>query len=169
MDNIQAVNLLIETAHKGKATYHAGYADTVEYSKQCKAYFAGVGLDEYLKQFARRESAELFQQRKEITAHINRAIGASLTRPFQKVPRSNFTKVLAFDNDADGRRSQEFANGVLARFTAKGLDRYVFERVLYWSVFDPNCFIVVEFDSTDASGVSFKEFSLSLGDGDPSN
>ena len=27
----------------------------------------------------------------------------------------------------------------------------------------------LEFDSTDASGVSFKEFSLSLGDGDPSN
>lgn len=149
MDNTQAANLLIETAHKGKATYHAGYAWAVEYSNQCKAYFAGVGLDRYLKQFARRESAELFEQRKEITAHINRAIGASLMRPFQKVPRSNFTKVLAFAGDADGRRSQEFANSVLSRFTEKGLDRYVFERVLYWSIFDPNCFLVVEFDSTD--------------------
>lgn len=149
MTNIESANLLIETAAGGEQTYHAGYKPSVDYAKDCKAYFAGVNLDEYLKQFSRRESADLFAQRKAITAHINRAVGASLMRPFQKVPRSNWTKVLAFDNDSGGRRALEFETNVLGRFYKGGLDRYVFERMLYWSIFDPNAFLVVEFDSTD--------------------
>lgn len=149
MTNIEAANLLIETAAKGNAVYHPGYKWSVEYSRQCKAYFGGVDVDAYLKKFARRESAELFEQRKEITAHVNRALGASLMRPFQKVPRSNFTKVLAFDGDPDGRRAMQFETEVLSGFYAGGLDRYAFERMMYWAIFDPNAFLVVEFESTD--------------------
>jgi hypothetical protein len=149
MTNIEAANLLIETAAKANAVYHPGYKWTVEYSRQCKAYFAGVNIDDYLRRFARREADDLFQQRKEITAHVNRSLGASLMRPFQKVPRSNFTKVLAFDNDAEGRRAIEFESQVLSGFYRGGLDRYIFERGLYWSIFDPNCFFAVEFESTD--------------------
>lgn len=149
MTNTESANLLIETAAGGAQTYNGGYQSAVQYAKDCKAYFAGVNLDDYLKQFARRESADLFEQRKAITAHINRSVGASLMRPFQKVPRSNWTKVLAFDGDSEGRRALEFENNVLGKFYKGGLDRYVFERMLYWSIFDPNAFLVVEFDSTD--------------------
>lgn len=149
MTNIEAASLLLSIGERGAAAYHPGYEWTVEYSRQCKAYFAGVGIDRYLKKFARRESPELFQQRKEITAHVNRSLGASLMRPFQKVPRSNFTKVLAFDNDTDGRRASEFDSQVLRGFFRGGLDKYVFDRVLYWGIFDPNAFVVVEFESTD--------------------
>jgi len=145
----QSAQLLFETADKGKNSYHPHYQKTVDYAKDCKAYFAGVNLDEYLKPFARRESKDLFDQRKAITAHINKSVGAALMRPFQKVPRSNWTKVLAFGSDSDGRRAQQFEREVLAGFYRGGLDRYVFERMLYWSIFDPNAFLVVEFDSTD--------------------
>ena len=112
----QSAQLLFETADKGKNSYHPHYQKTVDYAKDCKAYFAGVNLDEYLKPFARRESKDLFDQRKAITAHINKSVGAALMRPFQKVPRSNWTKVLAFGNDADGRRAQQFEREVLAGF-----------------------------------------------------
>ena len=145
----ESAQLLFDTAERGKNSYHSRYDEAVQYAKDCKAYFAGVDLDKYLQQFARRESAELFHQRVKITAHINKAVGASLMRPFQKVPRSNWTKVLAFDRDADGRMAKKFESEVLAGFYTGGLDRYVFEQMLYWSIFDPNCFLVVEFDSTD--------------------
>ena len=149
MTNEQAAALLIETAARGAASYHPGYKWTVDYAAECKAYFAGVDIEKYLKKFARRESPELFDQRKEITAHVNRSLGASLMRPFQKVPRSNLNRVLSFAGDPDGLRSMEFDAEVLSGFYPGGADRYVFERMLYWAIFDPNAFVVVEFESTD--------------------
>lgn len=145
MTNTEAVNTLLNIALKGKTAYHPGYDRTVEYAKRCKAHFAGVGIDEYLQQFARRESDELFKQRKTITKHVQKSLGAMLDRPFAKAPRSNWTKVLAFQNDSNGDRSKQFESAVLSRFSRKGLDGYVFERVKYWNECDPNTWVVVEF------------------------
>ena len=145
MTNTDAVNLLLRLSIKGKSAYHPGYDWTVEYAKKCKAHFAGVGIDEYLQQFARRESKELFEQRKTITKHVQKSLGAMLDRPFSKAPRSNWTKVLVFDKDQQGNLAKQFEKAVLSRFSKKGLDGYVFERVKYWNKYDPNAFVVVEF------------------------
>ncbi len=151
MTNEQAVAILFKLASDGKDAYHPSYEWTVEYAKRCKAHFGGVDVDEYMKQFARRESDELFEQRKKVTSHVNKSLGAALDRPFSKVPRSNFTKTISFDGDDKGDISKRFETDVLSRFTRRGLDGYVFERVRYWSKFDPNTFIVTEFDSTDGT------------------
>lgn len=145
MTNTEAVNLLLNIVIKGKPAYHPGYDRTVEYAKRCKAHFAGVGIDEYLQQFARRESNELFEQRKRITKHVQKSLGAMLDRPFAKAPRSNWTKVLAFQSDSNGDTSKRFESSVLSMFSRKGLDGYVFERVRYWNEYDPNAWVVVEF------------------------
>lgn len=149
MTNTEAAQILYNIAIHGKKKYHAGFDWCVEYAKRSKAHFAGVGIEEYLKKFARRESEELFQQRKEITKHVQSSMGAMLDRPFAKLQRSNWTKIIAFDGDEKGERAQSFQTQVLDRFTKNGFDNYIFERVRYWNKFDPNCFIVVEFQSTD--------------------
>lgn len=160
--NLEAVNHLLTLAIKKEKAYHAGYTETVEYSRSSKAHFAGVDIEDYLKQFARREADELFDQRKEITAHVNSSIGAMLDRPFSKVPRSNYTKVLAFDKDKDGSRANEFENRVLGAFTTRGLDHYIFERGRYLSKFDPNTFIAVEFASFDPTKEKAKPYPFEV-------
>ena len=149
MNNTDAANVLLNIAIAGKAVYHPGYDWVVEYAKKSKAHFAGVGIDDYLQQFARRESTELFEQRKTLTKHVQRSLGAMLERPFAKVPRSNWTKIVAFDGDDKGDRGMDFERQVLAAFSPAGLDSFIFERVRYWNIYDPNCFVVVEFQSTD--------------------
>lgn len=151
MTNAEAAQILFNIGLKEKKAYHPGWEWSVEYARKSKAHFAGVNIDDYLQQFARRESDELFEQRKEITSHIQKSIGAMLDRPFAKASRSNWTKVLAFDGDEKGETAQRFQREVLGKFTKHGLDQYAFNRVRYWNKYDPNCFIVVEFESTDGS------------------
>lgn len=149
MTNTEACQLLLNLGIHGKKKYHAGYDWTVEYAKRSKAHFAGVGIDDYLKKFARRESDELFAQRKEITKHVQSSMGAMLDRPFAKASRSNWTKVIAFNGDEKGEVAQRFQSEVLNQFTQEGVDGFTFDRIRYWNKFDPNCFVVVEFQSTD--------------------
>lgn len=151
MTNTEAAQILYTLAIKEDKAYHPGYDWSVEYARKSKAHFAGINIEDYLKQFARRESDELFEQRKQITSHIQKSIGAMLDRPFAKASRSNWTKVLAFDGDEKGETAQRFQREVLGRFTKNGLDSYAFNRVRYWNKYDPNCFIVIEFDSTDGA------------------
>lgn len=151
MTNTEAAQVLLTIGIKGEDAYHPGWRWAVEYAHKSKAHFAGVEVDQYLKQFARRESDELFKQRKAITSHIQKSLGAMLDRPFAKAARSNWTKVLAFDNDEKGETAQRFQSEVLGRFSKNGLEAYAFNRIRYWNKYDPNCFVVVEFESTDGT------------------
>ena len=145
MTNSEALNFLLNIAIQGEAAYHKGYRRTVDYAADCKAYFGGVNIDEYLKPFTRRESTELFKQRKEITAHVQSSLGNMLQKPFAKIERSNWTKIVTLPGDKDGEKAKQFERETLAKFSAHGLFGYAFERLLYWNIYDPNCFAVVEF------------------------
>ena len=149
MTNYEALNFLLNIAVKGETAYHAGYARTVQYAKDCKAYFGGVNVDEYMRPFTRRESEELFQQRKDITAQVQSSLGNTLDKPFAKIERSNWTKVVTLPSDQDGEAAKAFDRGPLAMFHKKGLFGYTFERLRYWNKYDPNAFIAVEFGQFD--------------------
>jgi hypothetical protein len=151
MTNAESAQILYTLAILGEKAYHPGWEWSVEYARRSKAHFAGVDVEDYLQQFARRESEELFEQRTLITKHVQSSMGAMLDRPFSKAARSNWTKVIAFDGDEKGDIAQRFQKEVLGRFTKDGLDAYVFERVRYWNKYDPNAFIIVEFESTDGT------------------
>lgn len=165
LSNTEAFALLINLARGKEAAYHPNYKRTEEYAEEARAYFTGVGADRFLKQFARRESKELFQQRKDITAHIQKSLGHSLSRPFAKVSRSKFIKTLVFSGDKSNReQAKRFQSQVLDRFTRRGLDGFVFERLLYLNIVDPNAFVVVEFEPFDntrekAQPYAFEVFS----------
>jgi len=145
MTNSEALNFLLNIAIQGEKSYHKGYRRTVQYASDCKAYFGGVNLSEYLKPFTRRESLELFKQREEITAHIQSSLGNMIDKPFAKVARSNWTKVVSVPDDKDGERAKAFERETLSKFSQHGLFGYTFERLRYWNIYDPNCFVVVEF------------------------
>ncbi len=149
MTNQEALNHLLNLAVKGEASYHSGYEWSVKYAKELKAYFGDVNIKSFMRKYARRESEALFKQSLEITHSIQGSLGDKLKKSFAKIERSNWTKHITIDGDEDGVQSGAFEKKFLQKFGPKGLFPYVFERLLYWNMFDPNCFTVVEFGAFD--------------------
>ena len=155
----ESLNHLLKLAVQGQPAYHKGYERTVSYSGELKAYFGGVNLQEYTKRFARRESEDLFKQSLEICAPIQQCVGSTLETPFAKVERSNYVKVVTHPKED---KAKDFETEVLEKFGPKGLFPYTFERLRYWNIYDPNCFVVVEFKGFDNSIESAKPYPLEV-------
>ena len=162
MTNNEALNHLFNIARYGAASYHPGYAWTVEYGSELKAYFGGVNLDKYMRIFTRRESDELFLQRKEITAEVQSALGMMLEKPVAKIERSNWKQYVVVDNDDGGKKAKALNRNFLSAFGSKGLFPYCFERVRYWNIYDPNCFTVVEWKDFDNSKANAKPYPFEV-------
>ena len=151
MTNNQALNKLFVLARDKEKAYHPGYEDTVEYTGELKAYFAGVEIEDYMRIFARREDKDLFKQRMDIMAEVQSALGLMLEKPFAKIERSNWKEyvVTGTSEETDSKKALAFKKEVLDKFGTKGLFSYTFERMRYWNIYDPNCFTVVEWKDFD--------------------
>ena len=112
--------------------------------------------------FTRRESDELFLQRKEITAEVQSALGMMLEKPVAKIERSNWKQYVVVDNDDGGKKAKAFNRNFLSAFGSKGLFPYCFERVRYWNIYDPNCFTVVEWKDFDNSKANAKPYPFEV-------
>lgn len=134
-----------------KGLTHKHYAHTVARNKDYMALVAGVGLDERLKQYVRREDKELFEQRVNLTNHIVTAVAKNLLDPFYKVPRSNSgRRVLNYTGNADEKKVKEVED-LLGKFWGdESWDDYMATRFTELNSVDPNAFVVMEFKPFDA-------------------
>ena len=130
---------------------HADYARTVELASEYKAHVSGVGLDAYLKKFARREDDEMFEQRKRLTNSISQSVASSLQKPFYKVARNKNVKN-KFTLKGDKNR-EEIVKKMMVGFygtnelNTKGLDYWLRNRFLELTFTDPNAFVVIEWEA----------------------
>ena len=92
MTQQQGIDRLFEVVHKDLR--HPYYNRVTEKADLYMALVTGEGLDDYLEQFARRESKELFEQRVTITQHITPPILKNILDVFQKVPRARYAKTV---------------------------------------------------------------------------
>lgn len=136
-----------------KGLRHKHYAHTVEKHKDYMALVGGVGLDEKLKQYVRREDKKLFDQRVALTNHIVTAVSKNLLDPFYKVPRSNSgRRVLNYKGNAREGKLEEVEN-MLSTFWGddESWDDYMATRFTELNSTDPNAFVVFEFKDFDAT------------------
>lgn len=130
---------------------HADYSRTVELASEYKAHVSGVGLDAYLKKFARREDDEMFEQRKRLTNSISQSVASSLQKPFYKVARNKNVKN-KFTLKGDKNR-EEIVKKMMVGFygmnelNTKGLDYWLRNRFLELTFTDPNAFVVIEWEA----------------------
>ena len=130
---------------------HADYSRTVELAKEYKAHVSGVGLDLYLKQFAKREDETMFEQRKRLTNSISQSVASSLQKPFYKVARNKNVKN-KFSLKGDKSR-EEIVKKMMVGFygtnelNTKGLDYWLRNRFLELTFTDPNAFVVIEWEA----------------------
>ena len=130
---------------------HADYTRTVDLAKEYKAHVSGVGIDDYLKRFAKREDEEMFEQRKRLTNSISQSVASSLQKPFNKVGRNkNVKKKFTLKGD---KTREEIVQKMISGFygtnelNTKGLDFWLKNRFIELTFTDPNAFVVIEWEA----------------------
>lgn len=130
---------------------HADYQRTVDLAKEYKAHVSGVGIDDYLKRFAKREDEEMFEQRKRLTNSISQSVASSLQKPFYKVARNkNVKKKFTLKGD---KTREEIVQKMISGFygtnelNTKGLDFWLKNRLIELTFTDPNAFVVIEWEA----------------------
>ena len=130
---------------------HADYQRTVDLAKEYKAHVSGVGIDDYLKRFAKREDEEMFEQRKRLTNSISQSVASSLQKPFYKVARNkNVKKKFTLKGD---KNREEIVQNMISGFygtnelNTKGLDFWLKNRFIELTFTDPNAFVVIEWEA----------------------
>lgn len=130
---------------------HADYTRTVDLAKEYKAHVSGVGIDEYLKRFAKREDEEMFEQRKRLTNSISQSVASSLQKPVYKVARNkNVKKKFTLKGD---KNREEIVQKMISGFygtnelNTKGLDFWLKNRFIELTFTDPNAFVVIEWEA----------------------
>ncbi len=130
---------------------HADYQRTVDLAKEYKAHVSGVGIDDYLKRFAKREDEEMFEQRKRLTNSISQSVASSIQKPFYKVARNkNVKKKFTLKGD---KNREEIVQKMISGFygtnelNTKGLDFWLKNRFIELTFTDPNAFVVIEWEA----------------------
>jgi len=129
---------------------HAHYDRTVELAADYLAYVTGEGLDKMLRQFVRRESVELFNQRVKITQHITTTVVSNIEDVFRKTSRSNYRRTLEYEGDTDGDGKAAALEAILKKFNGElTVDGWCNTRLLELNFTDPNTWVVLEWKAFD--------------------
>lgn len=149
-------------------TRHEHYKHVCDLSKKYKAFITNESnakgeypLNDYLRQFVRREDDDLFEQRKNLTKHYTPSICAQIMKPFTKVVRSNRV-VKLIDNNAKEKVSkiEETLEKFYGESANNGVDQYMNERFKILSFTDPNAWMHVTFNSFDANNEKPQTFPV---------
>jgi hypothetical protein len=124
---------------------HKHQKATVDLASEYTAYATGVGLDKRLKRFVRRESAETFKQRTELTQEVCSGVVNNIFDILQKAPRANYTIKLRYsDGDEKGSKKNDITKLTTDFWLNRGVDGYLCERIIEFNKIDPNSFCVIE-------------------------
>lgn len=149
MDNEQLLLRFFQVVAKG--LQHSDYNHVVAKNTKYMQLVAGVGLGKLLKQYVRRETDILFEQRVALTNHIVTAVCSNLLDYFHKVPRSNSARrVLTYTGDGASKKTDEIEQ-VLSKFSGTdSFDDFMATEYIDLISTDPNAFVVIEWDSFDS-------------------
>lgn len=107
-------------------------------------------LNEYLRQFVRREDDDLFEQRKNLTKHYTPSIISSIRKMYNKVVRSNrVIKLIDHTSQDTVDQIDKTLNKFYGEADNNGVDQFLKERFLPLTFTDPNAWIWITFNPFD--------------------
>lgn len=138
---------LIDVVKNGRR--HSNYDANVRRAALYHTLVTGEGADVLLKRWVRREDLELFNQRVALTQHIFTTTTKSILDVFNKVPRALYNRVLTYKNNDKNTSYQELEDILSKYYGNASMDDWMATRYLDLNGFDPNAFIVEEFEAFD--------------------
>lgn len=141
-------NRLIQVA-AGKRT-HPYYDRVVSLAKRYTALATGENIAAYMKPYSRREDADLFKARCEITNQITPSVISNLFAGTEKAFRSHYRREIGYgDGENADAKAAEF-EAMLSKYAGgMGVDDFLKERLLELNATDPNAWIVQEWKDFD--------------------
>jgi hypothetical protein len=141
----QLGNKLISSQRK-----HLHYDRVVKMAERYTKLITGEGCGSMLIRYNPRESAEAMEQRERITQVITSAMAESLMTPFDRAARSN--KVKKRFEFGDSKKNEAVQNMIRNFYGSKlkdtrGLDEWFNTRFKHLSFFDPNAWVVTEWEN----------------------
>lgn len=129
---------------------HADYKRVTELAETYMKLFTGENIDTLLRQFAKRETDEMFEQRKALYQSVMPAVANNLSKPYMKVFRSD--RVFASIEHTSEAVVEGIRKAMGNFWTSEsdtGVDSYLRTRWFDLVRFDPNAFFVVDFKPFD--------------------
>lgn len=141
-------NRLIQVAAGRRVHQH--YNRTVDRAKMYTALATGQGIEGYMRKYSRRETAETFAVRVEITEHTTPSVCNNLFSILEKAYRSFYRRELTYGTDeASELKTAEFEAMIGAYAGGMGIDGYCEARLIELNATDPNTWIIQEWKDFD--------------------
>lgn len=138
------INTRLILVAAGKRT-HPYYTRTVELARKYTALSTGVGIEKYMKMYSRREDANLFKVRCEITQQITPSILSRLSAVREKAYRSHYRREVSYGSEEmELAKSSNFENDLSRYAGGMGVDGYCQDRLLELNLTDPNTWVIQE-------------------------
>lgn len=129
---------------------HQDYDRVVKLSRQYyRPMITGVGLDNLMRQFNRREDIKAFEQRKAITQHITPSVTNTLASPARKIAAVKPVVDRADFGTEQDAETKKLKSAMSTFYEGKNIDHYLGSRPVELSMADPNSFVLLTFDSFD--------------------
>lgn len=134
----------------GKRT-HRYYDHTVERAKVYTALSTGYGISDLMKPYSRREDANLFKVRCEITNQVTPSVCSNLFAILEKAYRSFYRRELSYGADEESTKKTKQFEEMLSQYSGgMGVDGYCQDRLLELNQTDPNTWIIQEWKDFDS-------------------
>lgn len=138
--------------------YHPHYARTVEIAEFAYRVMTGRDQDELVTSVRRRETAAEEDQRIRLTNTLTPIAGRMVQRMFDKMrrvePAERAIRYLDADEEAEALRIAAIEKRLVKFYAGQSLDEYLFDKLTYFTFFDPNAFLLIErrniYDDTGA-------------------
>ena len=158
MNQVQAIEYLKRIVRKNEEPKHRHYDRVHELAEFYETIITGEDADELLVRFNKRQSAEDFEQMKQIYQTITPALADPVIKTYHKVFRvAPKIKEIDWEEsestnksiEGDKKRRKE-VEAVLENFYgSKTIDYWLSNTFLHTSFIDPNAFILVQFEPFD--------------------
>lgn len=144
----QLFERLIEVVTTGAR--HQDYDRTVEHSQWCYQIMTGDDQDEILIRYKKRETDEQKEQRVSVTNSRTQYVGNKVFNLFSEVHRADrLVKNITIQGDGGEERVASLMENISHFHEEISLEGYLDDKFKYANFYDPNMFVVVEFDNSD--------------------
>ena len=145
----ETINTRLISVAAGKRT-HRHYKRTVDIAKLYMALSTGVGIEDFMKMYSRREDANLFKVRCSLTEQITPSILNSLSSVLEKGYRSFYRRELSYGTDSINEKKTAEFEAMIGKYAGgMGIDGFCQARVIELQSTDPNTWIVQEWKDFD--------------------
>lgn len=145
-----------------KQEKHEHYQRTVDLSEKMYALATGENLKPHMEKYFASVSEESRDKIAEVTQAITPSVIHQLMRPVKGVLRLNDIREIVKYSTPDTEKEIQLIDSISNFYGSKSVSKYMAKKWVSLSTFDPNSFILVDFESFDSTVETAKPYPVEI-------